>query len=61
MDCKSTSPCQRARLLQTNCSQIMRLAHKLIREKQRDFSGGPVAETLSAQCRGPGFDPWSGN
>ena len=26
-----------------------------------DFPGGPVAETPSSQCRGPGFDPWSGN
>ena len=24
-----------------------------------DFSGGPVAKTLSSQCMGPGFDPWS--
>ena len=22
---------------------------------------GPVATTLSSQCRRPGFDPWSGN
>ena len=27
----------------------------------RDFPGGPVAKTLRSQCRGPGFDPWSGN
>ena len=26
-----------------------------------DFPGGPVAKTLCSQCRGPGFDPWSGN
>ena len=26
-----------------------------------DFPGGPVAETLSSQCRGPRFNPWSGN
>ena len=36
-----------------------------IREEQekefRDFSGGPVAETLCSQCKGPGFNPWSGN
>ena len=25
------------------------------------FPGGPVAETPSSQCRGPGYDPWSGN
>ena len=26
-----------------------------------DFPGGPVARTPSSQCRGPGFNPWSGN
>ena len=26
-----------------------------------DFPGGPVAKTLSSQCRSPGFEPWSGN
>ena len=26
-----------------------------------NFPGGPVAKTLSYQCRWPGFDPWSGN
>ena len=25
------------------------------------FPGGPVAKTLLSQCRGPRFDPWSGN
>ena len=25
------------------------------------FPGGPVAKTTHSQCRGPGFDPWSGN
>ena len=24
----------------------------------RDFPGGPVAKTLSCQCRGVRFDPW---
>ena len=27
----------------------------------KDFPGGPVAKTLPSQCRGHGFDPWSGN
>ena len=27
----------------------------------RDFPRGPVAKTLHSQCRGSGFDPWSGN
>ena len=26
----------------------------------RDFLGGPVAKTLCFQCRGPGFQLWSG-
>ena len=26
-----------------------------------DFPGGPVGKTLCSPCRGPGFDPWSGN
>ena len=27
----------------------------------RDFPGGPVVKTPNSQCRGPGFDPRSGN
>ena len=26
-----------------------------------DFPGGAVDKTLRSQCRGPRFDPWSGN
>ena len=26
-----------------------------------DFPGGTVAKTPCSQCRGPGFNPWSGN
>ena len=26
-----------------------------------DFPGSPVAKTPRFQCRGHGFDPWSGN
>ena len=25
------------------------------------FPGGPVGKTPHSQCRGPGFNPWSGN
>ena len=28
--------------------------------KALDFPGGPVVKTPSSQCRGHGFDPWSG-
>ena len=27
----------------------------------QDFPGDPVAKTLYSQCRGPRFNPWSGN
>ena len=33
----------------------------LKRHLLQDFPGGPAAKTLHSQCRGPGFDPWSGN
>ena len=26
-----------------------------------EFPGGPVVRTPCFHCRGPGFDPWSGN
>ena len=26
-----------------------------------DFLGGPVARAPCSQCRGPGFNPWSGD
>ena len=26
-----------------------------------DFPGGPAVKTPRSQCRGPGFNPWSGN
>ena len=32
-----------------------------LKTKNRNFPGGPVAKTQCAQCRKPGFDPWSGN
>ena len=35
--------------------------NELIYKVLRDFLGGPVVKTLCSQCRGPGFDPWSGN
>ena len=27
----------------------------------RDFPGSPVDKTVHFHCKGPGFDPWSGN
>ena len=29
--------------------------------RSQDFPGNPVAKTLSSQCKGPGFNPRSGN
>ena len=31
------------------------------RKVPEDFPDNPVAKTLCSQCRGPWFDPWSGN
>ena len=31
------------------------------KKRKRDFPGGPKTKTLHSQCRGPGFNPWSGN
>jgi len=31
------------------------------KKKHRGFPGAPVAKTMSSQCRGPRFNPWSGN
>ena len=31
------------------------------KETEMDFPSGPVAKTTHSQCRGPRFDPWSGN
>ena len=33
---------------------------KQLKKLHRDFPGGPVAETLSSQCRGPGSIPGQG-
>ena len=30
-------------------------------ESSGDFPGSPVVRTSHFHCRGPGFDPWSGN
>ena len=32
-----------------------------MKKDPQDFPGGPVGKTPRSQCRGPGFDPWSGN
>ena len=32
----------------------------IIKNKVLGFPGGPVAKTPHSQCRGPGFDSWSG-
>ena len=33
----------------------------LVRKRAWDLSGRTVTKTLHSQCRGPGFDSWSGN
>ena len=32
-----------------------------LKRMNRDFPGGPVVKTPLFQCRGRGFNPWSGN
>ena len=34
---------------------------KCMQPTQKHYPGGPVAKTRSSQCRGRGFNPWSGN
>ena len=40
---------------------MKRCSTSMINREMRDFPGGTGLKTLSSQCRGPGFDPWSGN
>ena len=42
-------------------SKIYKELLKLNSKKMRDFPGSPVVKTLRFQCRGPRFDPFSGN
>ena len=36
--------------------------HSIVKsQEERDFPGGAVDKTPHSQCRGPGFNPWSGN
>ena len=50
LEAKETARKVVSRLIRYNTQEAM----------DRDFPGGPVAETICSQCRGPGFDPWSG-
>ena len=43
------------------CSTRLVIREMQIKTTMRDFPGGPVAKTPHSQCRGPGFNPWSGN
>ena len=36
-------------------------AHCIKKWSHGDFPGSPVAKTLSSQCNGPEFNPWSGD
>jgi len=48
-------------LQKTVCGKVTELAFSPVKIWCWDFSRGPVAKTPHSQCRGPGFDPWSGN
>ena len=41
--------------------QCSKLHCCLILRNYQEFPGGPVVRTPRFHCRGPGFDPWSGN
>ena len=51
-----------------NVDELKNLLMKVKEESEKadlklniqDFPRGPVAKTLWSQCRGPGFDPWTG-
>ena len=48
----------------TNKNLLYKKINKIQKKKnknQRDFPGGTVDKTLCSHCKGPGFDPWSGN
>ena len=47
----------KSRRLNNNRLILQALEENIKNEDFMDFSGGPVAETLCSQCRGPGFDP----
>ena len=34
---------------------------KDVKQAASDFPGDPVVKTMCFQCRGRGFDPWSGD
>ena len=44
----------------SSSSSSKKLTLTLKRQKVRDLPGGPVAKTSRFQCRGLGFNPWSG-
>ena len=39
----------------------MKEGKSCLKMKEKNFLRGAVVKTLSSQCRGPGFNPWSGN
>jgi len=41
--------------------KIIVLSNITQKEKDRHFPGGPTVKIPHSQCRGPGFNPWSGN
>ena len=49
---KGGRPCE----LPKGPQQVRRRGHR-----NKDFPGGPMVKNLHSQCRGHGFDFWSGN
>ena len=55
--------CRKLKINIINIEALGMLDDKSCCQKRREryFSGGPVTKTPCSQCRGPGFNPWSGN
>ena len=41
--------------------EVLEIKNILTEIKNGDFPGGAVVTTPHSQCKGPGFDSWSGN
>ena len=44
-----------------NCIVTLENNLSFLKKLNGDFPDGPMAKTLCSQCRGPGFNPRSGN
>ena len=57
VDSKHTCGCS----LCKSCNVFVCLEVFIKKKTSGDFPGGTADKTPCSQCRGPGFNPWSGN